>query len=220
MNKMLSLSDGRECLFDVPDICPHCGMGFSSEALTVTDPESSEEYGAAFLCPVCRCLIFARYKVRLDNETQEPLSRRLAVYPPMAPAVPIPRKMYELYPDFYALYEQAATAEHLRLDKICGMAYRKALETLVKQYLINTDPQNESDILEESLSASIKRIEDALLQSLAKAASWIGNDATHLQVRHPEWNIEDMKGFILAMCHYILFGYEAKRAKGLIESRG
>ena len=98
------------------------------------------------------------------------------------------------------------------------MAYRKALEILVKQYLIQQTPNEKDNILSEALSHSIARISSSKIQSLAKAISWIGNDQTHMIQKHPDYNVPEMKRFMLALCHLIIAEHIADEAIDFISS--
>lgn len=98
------------------------------------------------------------------------------------------------------------------------MAYRKALEILVKQYLIEQTPNEKDKILNEALGRSIERISSTKIQSLAKAISWIGNDQTHMVQKHPDYNIPEMKRFMLALCHLIIAEHIADDAASFVSS--
>ena len=50
-------------------------------------------------------------------------------------------------PSFPEIYTQASAAEEMNLTQICGMGYRKALEFLIKDYLISLDPNKEEEII-------------------------------------------------------------------------
>ena len=57
---------------------------------------------------------------------------------PIFPVEPdIPQKIKEISPSFVVVYTQASFSEQMNLKEICGMAYRKALEFLVKDFLIH-----------------------------------------------------------------------------------
>ena len=164
-----------ECLFDLPDICPWCDKGISPILLAKTRAAEGNEFGFIVACPVCKHLFLSLHTIH--QEDWGGLSSQRASSPPFRlPAQPIPPEIKQHYPDFYQIYEQASVAEIGGLDKICGMAYRKALEILVKQYLIQQTPDNEEELLNEPLGRSIARIHFEKIRNLAKAISWIGND--------------------------------------------
>ena len=104
-------------------------------------------------------------------------------------------------PDFYAILDQAATAESFGLTLISGAGYRKALEFLVKDYMArelrqqqeelrdNGDTEGADRIHEQILEllrrqlggkhGLISQIGDEKLRVLAERATWLGNDEVH-----------------------------------------
>ena len=199
---------------DLPDVCPNCGIAMRPTLVNYGLSPGYSDVGVIFACPSCKEIGFSTFRLfckepspwvaDLPSAKEKVIVKRIAVYPPKQQPPQIPKEISAHYPEFYKIYAQADRAEQIGLDKIVGMAYRKALENLVKNYLIEIYPANKDDILRELLSSSIARIEYSRIQKLAKAASWIGNDETHMVKKNEEWNIADMKKFILALCHLIL----------------
>ena len=216
MIEKLTFGD-RECRFDLPDICPWCDRGISPILLTNTSSVEGSEVGFIAACPVCKHLFFSLYTV-FEHYRGNLSSQMLSSPQIQLPQSPIPPEIKQHYPDFYQIYEQASVAEIGGLDKICGMAYRKALEILVKQYLIQQTPDNEEVLLNEPLGRSIARIHFEKIRNLAKAISWIGNDQTHTVQKHPDYNIPEMKKFMLALCHLIVAEYVADDASDFVSS--
>ena len=71
-------------------------------------------------------------------------------------------------------------AEQLKLDQICGIGYRKALEFLLKDFLIKEHPDKKEEIQKKLLGRCIKEyIENPNLMDVAKRAAWLGNDQAH-----------------------------------------
>lgn len=52
----------------------------------------------------------------------------------------------EVSPQFCDIYNQAYAAEQMGLGQITGVGYRKALEFLIKDYLISLDPTKDEEI--------------------------------------------------------------------------
>ncbi len=115
----------------------------------------------------------------------------------------IPDGIKALSPNFAETYSQSETAESQRLFQICGVGYRKALEYLVKDYLCHKSPECSEDIRSEFLAASIKRIDDSRIKTLAERSTWIGNDETHYVKKHEDLDFNDMKRFIKALLTYV-----------------
>lgn len=83
---------------------------------------------------------------------------------------------------FVSIYNQAYFAEQINLDQICGVGYRKALEFLIKDYLISkeTDEQIKDIIKKKFLNNCIQdHVQNDNIKNVAKRAVWLGNDETH-----------------------------------------
>lgn len=85
-------------------------------------------------------------------------------------------------PQFVSIYNQAYHAEQTNLDQICGVGYRKALEFLIKDYLISKeiDEQIKENIKKKFLNNCIQDyVQNDNIKNVAKRAVWLGNDETH-----------------------------------------
>jgi len=120
-------------------------------------------------------------------------------------------------PKFVNIYNQAKQAEDLGLSELVGIGYRKSLEFLVKDYLIQVQNEDEETIKNMFLGNCINKIEDAKIQTLAKGATWIGNDETHYERRRPNYGINWLKLFIKTMVEYIVGENAFLEAQRLIQ---
>lgn len=189
---------------ELPDHCPCCNKGTRIDIVAKAANEAKNELGLILHCSRCEQFHFLTYATLARGLGHRTTSLQ-DVFPPPMPDVRIPIEMEELYPDFCKIYKQTAYAEIQGLDHIVGVGYRKALEYLVKHYLSEQLPDERDAILSEPLGKSIKRIPHAQMQNLAKASTWIGNDQTHIIQKHPNHSVPEMKRFILAFCHLIVF---------------
>lgn len=121
--------------------------------------------------------------------------------------VEIPEAIIDISSDFYKIYNEAIAAEEHGLSSISGMAYRKAVEFLVTDYLLKLSIDGVSDEWlknpKTSLSNKINKIPNESIKNLSKAISFIGNDETHYTRRHPEHDINSIKLFIKALLSYM-----------------
>ena len=109
-----------------------------------------------------------------------------------------------LSPNFVEIYNQALSAETMKLDQIAGIGYRKSVEFLIKDFTISRNPDDEENIKSMPLSACINTyIDQAKIKNLATKTVWIGNDETHYVRKHTDRDIEDLKRFIQATVYYI-----------------
>jgi hypothetical protein len=99
--------------------------------------------------------------------------------------------------DLIKIYGQHYSAEQDGLLGICGMGYRKALEFLIKDYLISKSPSNKDEIEQKLLGKCINDyIDDTRIKEMAKKAAWLGNDETHYVRKWEGKNLEDLKRLI------------------------
>ena len=88
----------------------------------------------------------------------------------------------KISPSFVTIYNQAYHAEQVNLDQIYGVGYRKALEFLIKDYLISkeSDEQTIDNIKSKFLNNCIQEnVQNDNIKNVAKRAVWLGNDETH-----------------------------------------
>ena len=89
---------------------------------------------------------------------------------------------------------------------LAGMGYRKALEFLIKDYLIKNNPDTEEGIKKKMLSTCIEEhIVNDKIKMLAKKTNWLGNDETHFLRRYGDKDetVEKIKKFIEAILYYL-----------------
>jgi hypothetical protein len=106
--------------------------------------------------------------------------------------------------NFTTIYNQAFCAEQQGLTEICGVGYRKALEFLIKDYIIVNKPDDKEKIEKKLLGVCISEyVDDERIKTVAKRAVWLGNDETHYIKKWEGKNLEDMKKLIELTVHWI-----------------
>ncbi|MBI5787992.1 MAG: DUF4145 domain-containing protein [Candidatus Schekmanbacteria bacterium] len=86
------------------------------------------------------------------------------------------------------------------------MGYRKALEFLIKDYLISEAPNDatKDEIKKEFLGDTIKkRVNDPNVKSVAERAVWLGNDETHYERKWQDKDLSHLKQLIQLTIHWI-----------------
>lgn len=107
-------------------------------------------------------------------------------------------------PSFVRIANQAYFAEQNNLLDICGVGYRKALEFLIKDYLIELDPSKENVVKNKFLGSCINElVKDEKIKSVAKRAVWLGNDETHYIKKWGSKDLNDLKKLISLTVHWI-----------------
>ena len=207
-------------LASVPDCCPVCRKGgqpnFLVAAINPSAP-TREKLFAAFRCPVnsCRAIYLGIY-TRAQRGATFDLVR--AVLPFYSQAKEFATSIKELSPHFCTIYNQALAAEDNGLNLICGPGYRKALEFLMKDFIIHykfkIDPVA-SDDDKKKLLAKHEQVKSSFLGSVindfidddnikdcASRAVWLGNDETHYTRLWEDKDLADLKRLIeLAVLH-------------------
>ncbi|MFS1058719.1 hypothetical protein ACFC9I_05810 [Enterococcus casseliflavus] len=221
---LVNFPDGQGQLdgtFDVSDTCPHCKRPIDP---IVKSAHSDSRHSNGFwvkvaivlLCPSSDCSQFFLdwFKVKIGDYGNITQTNRLEyVYKPILKN-DLPSEVNERFPDFEAIYSQSLQAESYGLDQIAGVGYRKALEFLIKHYAIHTYPDKEDSIKKETLNNTIMNRLGAFpkLQTLAQAATWIGNDETHFVRKHEDKDITSMKKFIKSAATFISADLDADEA--------
>lgn len=207
--------NGKKCHIGLVSVCPHCNKGMRPEILTSTD------YGAMYIvlkCAICKQVYFAilekdndgfkknigQEKYNKVNPDDLPILCTTATFPKIEfKAYDLPEKIVQIYPWFATTYKQSEDAENAGLTEICGIGYRKALEILVKENLAGKFPAEKDNIYSETLSQSIARYKNDTVHKVAKAATWLGNDETHMIRRHQDYDVQFMKKLISVLVHVI-----------------
>ena len=106
----------------------------------------------------------------------------------------IPKEVAEISPQFVEVMNQSAAAEDYDLLEAAGVGYRKALEFLVKDFCITSNPTEAAAIKSAFLGSVIdKYVDSANIKSCAKRAVWLGNDETHYERRWEGKDLADLK---------------------------
>lgn len=99
--------------------------------------------------------------------------------------------------DFTLVYNQSSAAEQHGFNLVCGVGYRKSLEFLMKDYLIEKYPEEAEAIKATFLGNLIeKRVDNQNIKAVAKRAIWLGNDETHYERKWIEKDVQDLKMLI------------------------
>lgn len=198
----------------LPDSCPVCKRAGTPDFVTAFLDEDhdrnpydpySHDLQAVFRCPnrKCRSVFFADYRCTADSGFLNRSGR---------PAYVEPREFSQtitsLSPQFCSIYRQAQRAEGNNLMLICGPGYRKALEFLVKDFLINRtfrdDPDKQEQVKDVQLGPCIgKFVEDERIKKVAERAAWLGNDETHYVRKWQDRDLEDLKHLIHLTVNFV-----------------
>ena len=198
----------------LPDTCPCCHKGIEPTFRFgfIHDnayPTVSNVYvQAVFQCPrrECHRIFIADYLQ--TNELGHPLRDEKFKLQGLSPYWYERKKFTEpikkLSPSFCDIFNEVAHAEARNLCNIVGPGYRKALEFLVKDYLISVEPEKADSIKVTSLQNLIQnKINDLNLKACAERATWLGNDEAHYLRKWEDKDIQDLKRLITLSMNWI-----------------
>lgn len=201
--------------------CPLCHSAFNGETMaSVIAPYDFSKYGestrewalyALHYCQVCSLGFCGIYSQKEDGVFGKVFKPVIAI-PEKSEPLEFDQEIARMSPSFVKIFQEAYAAEKHELTLICGMGYRKALEFLVKDYLIEKCPQESDVIAKEPLAQSIRRIDNLQIKTLAERSAWLGNDETHYTKKHDGYSYEDIKAFLEAMTAFILYEKTVEKA--------
>lgn len=198
---------------NVPDSCPRCH--YSLEAIEITgvriNESDIERLEIVFQCPrnKCQSLFISYYEQGGSLKYEFTL---IGSAPRTGRGREFETEIQEISKDFTIIYNQAARAEELELNRVAGMGYRRAFEFLIKDFLISEFPDKELEIKKEMLGKCIKNyITDGRIKQIAERAAWLGNDETHYERRWVDKDVGDLKKLIEITMHFILMEKQASK---------
>ena len=199
---------------EYPSVCPMCHKSGDPSYLSsyyIDDEHTSPNLFVHFFCHNCEKTFLGNYHIRRYYDITD-----LRGFEPVYDVEEreFSKHIKDLSPDFCSIYNQAYASQQYRLNDISGMAYRKALEFLVKDYAIFLHPDDKEAIIKAPLSQCINNyIDNGKIKHLAVASAWIGNDETHYERKQQEYNVDDLIEFINAIVSFIDFDISAIHAE-------
>lgn len=204
---------------DPTKLCPICNHAI--EPIPISIALQSDNVGAIMLfCNACSKAFISYFSIQVTHADYYYFDRTLSSHPAHFTKEIFPKEITQISQKFVDIYNQAKEAESLGLNEICGMGYRKSLEFLIKDYAIQKKPEDKEVITSPTLQLSnciASYISDPTLQTLAKAASWIGNDESHYSRRHSMKDVNDLKNFIYSVVQFIRFQCSLDDASRLLD---
>lgn len=197
---------------DEINVCPICNTSIVPNF--VGDLAVSEKVYILNICPHCEELFICKYVF----DTEEGYLKLSRVYPKEAINKEFEKEIISVSTKFSEIYNQALKAEAYDLGEIAGMGYRKALEYLIKDYIIYINPNKESEVKSMLLGKCINElVENPKIKSMAKGATWLGNDETHYIRKWENKDIQDLKKLIDLTVYWIVFEMKTEEYKRVME---
>lgn len=186
---------------EYPDTCPFCKNGGIPTFVAAHSLESPWEYNefieALFICPINNCKRYYLAYYGKYGRMDETFFLKKTGAPAYFKPIEFSEEIKKISEKFQHIYNQANIAEEDGLNQICGAGYRKALEFLIKDYLIQMNPKATEVIKKKPLGETIKDdIKSEYVQTCAKRAIWLGNDETHYIKIFQNKDTQDLKELI------------------------
>lgn len=196
-----------------PDSCPIC--------LHAIEPKNTGQqllvHGwveIVFCCPrqACGRFFVARYKFNGRNPAGNAYA--LNELAPTTIAVSAQSAtITNVSPDFVSIFAEAEKAEKYGLKLVCGPGYRKALEFLIKDYVIRSHEGKAEEIKKLLLGKCISDyVTDERVKQVAARAVWLGNDETHYLRKWGDKDLADLKHLLMLTVHWIEMDELTKQA--------
>lgn len=206
--------------YEKPEYCPHCkravaavSVNFQTLAIGGVGTAVLIQYSCA--CGKNFCAFYMQSNGSPDTSTHEVLY----LYPNADVDITGLSELNRISPDFLAIYEQVLQAQKMGLDHIVGPGLRKAVEFLVKDFLLLDGVKTEEELEKLALRKAIELLDSSDLVTAMDAAAILGNDETHWKKQHPDYNLQDMLVFAEVAIHHMLGKAHIKKGAELIESR-
>ncbi|HCE56019.1 MAG TPA: hypothetical protein DER05_13940 [Lutibacter sp.] len=189
-------------LENLPSKCPNCHRSITPTPLFGHYCETDDLTEVLLFCPDNKCRkSFIGYYAHIGNNYHQFIEKT-------SKGTIVGRKfsepINEISNNFVSIYNESFIAEQQELNQICGVGFRKSLEFLIKDYCISINKDKEEIIKKSSLSHCINNfVSDSRIQSVAKRASWLGNDETHYTKIWEDKNLRDLKSLIDLTIHWI-----------------
>jgi hypothetical protein len=176
-----------------PDKCPRCHYHIQPKLLSAV---LGNGVTAILQCTRAVCAqVFLAYYQGVGGGIGGEVIYLLRNTAPVTPTPPtVSEEVRAVSPTFVEVYRQALAAESQGLDQLTGIGLRKALEFLVKDFLVAERPNDADKIKSTMLGPCIDTyIDDAKIKASAKRAAWLGNDETHYVRKCEDHDITDLK---------------------------
>lgn len=219
---MLSNERSSTLSFIEPNECPICKKAIKPVFLNAYLNVDQSSANIVFSCVACG-QAFVKTIVDLEEPNpyvDDPYYEELFNETFLAPNPPLQISFTEYIINvseaFVKIYNESNAAECAGLSEIAGVGYRKALEFLIKDYLISkfgSETAEKEKIERSLLSTCIKEyIDNPQLKIVAERAVWIGNDETHYTRKHKDKDVEDLKRLIDVTVRWIEMELMTKEA--------
>ena len=200
----------------LPEACPICNTQIVPTALSAYIQEN-EEYSKQFAnvfygCTKCAEVFCVTYAITTEFDHNQYSAIPISILPIPQNKMLISEAIIERFPTAIKLFRDAEFADNHGLVDLSGIGYRKALEHLIKDALIELDIAKHEDVVRLTLNDAINKCLDApKLQKAAHSARILGNDFAHYEQRCENPTVERLKSLIKLTFYWLEAELEHKK---------
>jgi len=212
INGSIQINEVNQC-----PSCKHAIKPLLLSSISFKDETGLFFFSCLYLCKACYNSFICQYK--LDSKAgTKPTFSTIATLDFIAPIRCNTEKfdtfISDSFPNFVSIYNQALAAESYSLSEISGIGFRKALEFLIKDFLILKNPDKKESIEKTVLGNCINNfVDNPQLKIAASRAVWLGNDQTHYIQKFTDNDVNDLKRLIRLTVHWISMILETEEAE-------
>lgn len=205
---------------DEPSECPICKHSLKPTVLNkeiIKNNNSTPFFYVTYLCTHCyKAFICVFSNIDKTSQSSYTFDKLDLIAPNGFERTTFNECIENVSPSFVKIYNQSLEAEHHDLNEIAGIGYRKALEFLIKDFLIFHEGIDESKVKSTPLGTCINTmIENPQLKTVASRATWLGNDQTHYEQKYTDKDINDLKKLIKLSVNWIEMIYLTDEAEDI-----
>lgn len=204
---------------DEPSECPMCKHSLKPTVLhsqIIKDDNSVPFLYVTYLCTHCRASFLCKFSdmVTRTGNYRYSFTCLDLIAPKSFEEETFPECINIVSSSFIKIFNQSLAAEHYNLNEIAGIGYRKALEFLIKDFLINHEHKDDIKVKSTALGCCIDTmIDNPQLKTVASRATWLGNDQTHYEQKYTDKDIKDLKKLIKLSVNWIEMIYLTDEAE-------
>lgn len=190
-----------------PSSCPYCHLWIDPIVILAEKPWNGKHYWM-FQCTdeSCRKCFIGEYERTVHGFLYQGIPRINKRKKNFSEIIK------EISPNFENIYNQAYTAEQDWLDEISWGWFRKALEFLIKDYLVHVSKSDKESIEWSLLGKYIEKyVLNENIKIVAKRAAWLWNDEIHYIRKWETKDLQDLKMLIDLTVNWIEMEIQTER---------
>lgn len=183
-----------------PDMCPICHSRITPNVMTggIGGRIYDGNLTVVYICPndTCREYFLGYYEKRSGQYSL------LACRPKETSVPSLPAFVVNISTNYCDMYSECYRAEAAGLSQVAGFGYRKALEFLIKDYLVSHRPEDRLTIESTPLAGCIETyVGDANVRDVGRRAVWLGKG--HAQRSWADKDLRDLKTVLELVLRWI-----------------